>query len=477
VNRAAALNTVALRGEPEASRSRDSEIEDPIPDTIVAVATPPGAGAIGMIRVSGPQALVVVQEVVRPRSGTLDAQRPAVLRRADIVDPAHGEILDEALCAVMRRPRSYTGEDLIEICCHGSPVVLRRVLDLIVRAGARIAQPGEFTKRAFLNGRMNLAEAEAVIQIISARTARAAALAARALRGDLSRKVDALREALLDVIAGLEVALDFPDDGVGVTVAAAAQDIRDLARSARRLVDAARAGQVIHGGLSVVIVGSPNAGKSSLLNALLESDRAIVSPEAGTTRDLVDGTIDLDGVPVRLVDTAGLREPVGVLEAEGMRRTRRAMSDSDLCLVVVDGSLAVDAPAISAAAELEHVVVINKIDLRGHPDWASVVGVRVSALTGEGLGELKATLSSWVCRRLALDGDEGGLVATARQVCLLEEITRDFDQSVAAIESDAPIEAVLVPLRGALSGCDDVLGVDVDDAVLDRIFSRFCVGK
>jgi tRNA modification GTPase len=294
-----------------------------------------------VIRVSGPDAVAIVAPLLRS-SLPLAAFPSHALRRVGIVDAKSGERVDEALCVVMQAPRSYTGEDVVELSCHGSPALLRLVTQWIVAGGARLATPGEFTRRAFLNGRIDLAQAEAVALLIGARTDRAVALAARALAGGLADRVRGARDTLVEVVAGLEVVLDFPDERLDHDPEAARAAI------ARRRVEvdgwlaAARHGRVVHEGITVALIGPPNAGKSSLLNALLGRDRAIVSPIPGTTRDVVEGTIAIAGVPVRLLDTAGLEVPRDALEAEGIRRSHRAIEESDLLLVVMDASISPD---------------------------------------------------------------------------------------------------------------------------------------
>ena len=282
-----------------------------------------------------------------PVAGTLlvspsaiERQPSHTLRRVHLVDRDADAPIDEALCAVMRAPRSYTGEDVVELSCHGGPALLAMVVERLCRAGARLAAPGEFTRRAFVNGRLDLAHAEAVALLISARTARAVTLAARALDGELGTRIRALHEALLDLVAALEVRLDFPDDDVGTDPASARARANGIIGDVDALVRAARRGRLVHDGITVALIGRPNAGKSSLLNALLGHDRAIVSPTPGTTRDIVEGTVDIAGVPVRLLDTAGLAIPGDEIEAEGMKRTRRALEESDVAVLVIDGSAA-----------------------------------------------------------------------------------------------------------------------------------------
>ena len=446
-------------------------------DTIAAVATAPGAGAIGVVRISGASAVSAAARVLQLRTGTLSEMPSHTLRRVVVVDPANGERVDEALCSVMRAPRSYTGEDVVELSCHGSPVVLRRVISLLADGGVRLAEPGEFTRRAYLNGRMDLSQAEAVTALIGARTERAAILAARSLSGALSDRITAIRERLLELVAGLEVALDFPDEHVGVSALEAAKMVMQVVDDASRLLTSVREGRMIHEGLTVAIIGAPNAGKSSLLNRLLETDRAIVSPTPGTTRDLVEGWLAIDGVPLRLVDTAGLAATEDPIEAEGMRRTRRAAHDSDLVLAVLDGSRP-DRDALEPVmAGGNALLVINKSDLPPHPSVESLVAVRVSALTGDGIGGLLTSLKAWLGDRIVDDADEAGIVASLRQIEALEALRGALVRGEGALSGDVPPEAALVDLREALRLAGTVVGIDVSELVLDRIFATFCLGK
>jgi tRNA modification GTPase len=427
--------------------------------------------------VSGPTAIETLAPLVVGSVPLADVSSHR-LRRVRIVDPSSGRPLDEALCVVMRAPRSYTGEDVVELSCHGSPALLRVVVDGILRGGARLAAPGEFTRRAFLNGRLELAQAEAVALLIGARTARAVALAARALAGGLSEPVHAVHGALLDVIAGLEVTLDFPEEGVGTDLPEAAAAVARLSDDARRLLVGAREGRVVQEGLTVAIVGAPNAGKSSLLNALVGRERAIVSPLPGTTRDVVEATIVIAGVPVRLLDTAGLGTPGDQVEAEGMRRTRRAIDEAHLLVAIVDGSVPRPAVAPDLKAQVPIISVRSKSDLPFHPAAApgSADCVPVSAVTGAGLDVLVDRLAVEIGRVAGQNGDEGTVVASLRQIELLERLVGSLAVAAAALLVE-PLEAALVDLRTALGLTSALMGVDVGDAVLDRIFSTFCLGK
>ena len=429
-----------------------------------------------MIRVSGPDAVAIVGPLLQ--SAIPLAEFPAhTLRLVGIVDAKSGERVDEALCAVMRAPRSYTGEDVVELSCHGSPALLRMVTQWIVAGGARLAAPGEFTRRAFLNGRLDLAQAEAVALMIGARTDRAVALAARALAGGLSERVRTLRDQIVEVIAGLEVVLDFPDERISHDLEAARAAIARLGADVERWRASARHGRVVHDGITVALVGPPNAGKSSLLNALLGRDRAIVSPVPGTTRDIVEGTIGIAGVPVRLLDTAGLDIPRDAIEAEGIRRSRRAMEESDLLLVVLDASIPPDLRALAETASHARVLVRAKSDLPIHPGALAVPdAVEVSTIRASGVEALLERLAREVELRAGAAGDEGGIVASLRQLELIDSLANALAAGEAAL-ADRPLEAALVDLNRALEHAGAILGVDVGDAVLDRIFSTFCLGK
>jgi tRNA modification GTPase len=351
------------------------------------------------------------------------------------------------------------------------------VTQWIVAGGARLAAPGEFTRRAFLNGRVDLAQAEAVALMIGARTDRAVALAARALAGGLSDRVRTSCDALVEVIAGLEVVLDFPDERIGHDVEAARATVARLHADVARWLAGARHGRVVHDGITVALVGPPNAGKSSLLNALLGRDRAIVSPLPGTTRDVVEGTIAIAGVAVRLLDTAGLDVPRDVIEAEGIRRSRQAMEESDLLLVVLDGSIGPDRRVLAETAGRARVLVRAKSDLPPHPDASALPdAVEASAVSSDGIDALLERFAQEIEHRAAAVGDEGGIVASLRQLELIEALASSLASGVRALV-EMPLEAALVDLRQALHLAGAILGIDVGDAVLDRIFSTFCLGK
>ncbi len=449
-------------------------------DTIVAVATPPGTGAIGVIRISGSRAVSLASTLARlTRPGGVEAAPPRTVHQAVLIDPLTGEEMDVALVVKMPGPRSYTGEDVVELSCHGNPALLGGIVRLLVVGGARLAEPGEFTRRAYENGRLGLLQVEAVAELIAARTERAVRLAARQLRGGLSSEIGRIREGLLDLIAGLEVGLDFPDDEVGTSGPAALKGLGELGESLDRLVAGARQGRALQDGLSVMLAGAPNVGKSSLLNVLLGLDRAIVSPSPGTTRDVVDGSLVISGVPVRLMDGAGIGAPRDAIDVEGMRRARQAIEESDLVLVVLDRGRPIsagDREVLALSTNSERLVVANKSDLPAAWAEAEFGGWACSALTGAGIERLREKLGEWVERRTASDGDEGGIVASLRVIGALEGARAALRHAAGEL-GRAPIEAVLVDLHDALIALGETLGIATDDALLDRIFSAFCVGK
>jgi len=445
-------------------------------DTIAAVATPFGEGAICLVRLSGPRAIEIGDRVFRGYR-TLAAAAPGQQVFGRAVDAAGGGV-DEVVACARRGPASYTGEDLVEICGHGGVVVTRALLALLLEAGAVMAGPGEFTQRAFLNGRMDLTQAEAVMDLIRAQTSLAARAAAAQLEGGLRSRIEELREGLLQAIAHLEAHIDFPDedidpetgsilrqrfDAVGVGIAA-------LLRTADR-------GRALREGLRTVIAGAPNVGKSSLLNRLLGYDRAIVSEIPGTTRDTIEEVIDLGGVPLRLVDTAGLREGRDAVEREGVERARRHVETADLILHVVDTSRApsddAGLPPLAGRAVLR---ILNKSDLPAHPAWQGVDGVALSCRTGEGLAALEERIAAATGLDAAGAGEALLAVNTRHRDALRRAQERLIAASDAVAAGTAP-EFVAVDAREALEALGEIVGAVPAEALLDRIFARFCIGK
>ena len=459
-------------------------------DTIAAIATAPGAGGLAVLRVSGPGALAIAATVFR---GAALGEVPShTLHHGWIAAPpvrgAGGpERIDEVVAAVFRAPRSYTREDVVEISCHGGRLSAELILAALLAAGARLAAPGEFTLRAFLRGRVDLAQAEAVADVIAAETEAAHALAVSQLSGELSRRLDALADRVLDVLGEIEARVDFAEDVGGVEVPAhAVAAAGEVADSLAALLAGSAWGRAVREGVRVPIVGRPNAGKSSLFNALLGEERAIVTPVPGTTRDRVSEAIEIAGVRITLSDTAGLRESVEPVEAIGIERARETLAGSVAALWVVDGSAPLDRDdrAVAAALAGKRVVIaLNKSDLppafaANQPSsWLGAAGfihtVPVSAFRGEGLDDLRAALAMV----LDLDGHVATAIGNRRHVEALERARAALERAAATAREGSPGEIVAIELRDAIAAIGEVTGRAVDAELLDRIFSRFCIGK
>jgi tRNA modification GTPase len=399
-------------------------------------------------------------------------------RTAQLVD-RQGNAIDQVVATFFQAPRSYTAEDLVEIACHGAPVILRHVVERALDAGARLADPGEFTLRAFLNGRMDLPQAEAVRDLIEATTLYQARIAAQQVAGSVSRRLAPVKEQLVELIALLEAGIDFAEDDV--SVASAAEILRRLAPirdGVDRLAASFQYGGLVRQGFTLAIAGRPNVGKSSLFNRLLEQDRAIVTDIPGTTRDLVSEHAAISGIPVKLQDTAGIRADSGVVESLGIERSYQAMADADLTLVVIDASqpMLAEDEALLARAGGRRILVANKCDLAAAPEEAPDAAVAVSALTGEGIPQLRDAILAAVAPNGALE-QESGFITSIRQERLLRESADALAAAQAAVESNIPHEMLLLDLYGALRPLDGITGATTADDILNRIFSTFCIGK
>ena len=455
-------------------------------DTIVAIATPPGRGGLGVVRISGPDALRVATALLtrpqplEPRRATFTRLRASVGARASTGQalPDISPAADQVVVTSFPAPHSYTGQDVVEVSTHGSPVVLRGVVSAAIAAGARLAQPGEFTLRAFLSGKIDLVQAEAVADLIAAATPLQARVAFDQLEGTLTRRIAAIDAELFDLIARLEASLDFPDEGYHfIEPAEIGQRIGAVVEHLDRLLGDARRGRLIREGATVVIAGRPNVGKSSLFNALAGSDRAIVTDVPGTTRDLVTEPIDLDGVAVTLVDTAGTRDALDAVEREGVSRAARAREVADLILLVVDGSdslTADDEALIAGTAAQRRVLVANKSDRGGA---ARVTGaLPVSATRGDGLEDLRRAIARELSGGEALR--DTAVVSNVRHVALLEEARTPLLRArAAALASRTPEEFLLSDLQAARARFDEIVGARTSDDLLRHIFEKFCIGK
>ncbi len=447
-------------------------------DTVAAISTPFGEGAIAVLRLSGPEAIVIAQRVFQcARPGLSVPELPArVQHLGKIVDGA-GCVIDEVLLSVFRAPASYTGQEMVEIACHGGILVTRRLLGLLLENGARAAGPGEFSQRAFLNGKMDLTQAEAVMDLIKAQTDLALRAATEQLEGRLGHRVREIRDGLLELLAHVEAFIDFPDEDIDPETGEALLGRLERAREQiGLLLRTADQGRVLREGVRTVIYGAPNVGKSSLLNVLLGYERAIVSDIPGTTRDSIEEVINLRGIPLRLVDTAGIRESSDTIEREGIARTLRHLERADLVLHVADAS--------QPPGELPtpgHLLVLNKIDLGEHPGWAGIPGVRLSCREegGGGNGGMSA-LGDAVFSRVMGKGLAGGdctVAINARHQACLKEADRFALAARQSLENGLSVEFAAIEIRSALDAVGDVVGrVDTED-LLGKIFSTFCLGK
>ena len=440
-------------------------------NTIVALSTPRGRGALAVIRLSGPDAIAIAQGMglseVEDRKATLTT----------LTRPRDHEVLDQVLLTCFRAPHSLTGEDVVEISCHGSPAVVRSVIDTTLELGAVLAGPGEFTLRALSNGKINLAQAEAIRDLIAAQTDAAVKQASRQLNGELSVALGPFKEKLVEAIVVLESALEFVEDDLpAVRVQEIESELAAVSTGVEKLARTFAAGRLLQEGIKVTITGRPNVGKSSLFNSLMGRERAIVTDIPGTTRDTLSEAIDLEGIPVILTDTAGLRETTDGIETLGMERTRRAMGDSDLVLVVLDGSTELgpsDLDLLSQTENTRRLVVRNKSDL---PGFAASSGcINVSARTGEGL----TTLRSAILASLHNNGIEDGslLITNARHYDLLCSTQRELEAARSALREGHSEELVLAPLHNALRFLGQITGETTTEDILSEIFATFCIGK
>ena len=460
-------------------------------DTIAAIATPPGEGALGIVRLSGPDTFAIADRLFRP-------SRPMRPSQANTHTVHHGHIVDgdvvvdEVLMTVLRAPRTYTRQDMIEITGHGGMLPLRRIVELALHAGARLAEPGEFTKRAFLNGRIDLAQGEAVLDVIRARTEVSLRAALQQLGGHLSQRISTLHEELANLVAHVEATIDFPEEDIAsVATAQCRERLQRLVAELARLESSAKTGRILREGAAVVLCGRPNVGKSSLLNALLRTNRAIVTPIPGTTRDTIEELLNLRGLPVRLVDTAGVTVTEDPIEREGVERSRHAIQQADLLLLILDSAQPLssadraffsDVRALRNGATSEPLIVINKNDLPTRlerdaiaREWSGAP-LRISALRGEGLTELEDAMAERLWSG-TVDIADGALVTNVRHQESLRQARVACAAALAAITRQETLECIALDLREASEHLGEILGINVQEDLLERIFKQFCIGK
>ena len=439
-------------------------------ETIAAISTAAGEAAIALVRISGEDAIAVADKIFRGKQRASDLQSHTQ-HLGEIIED--GVTIDQAMLAVHRAPTSYTGEDLVEISCHGGTLVTTKVLETCLRAGARAARPGEFTERAYLNGKIDLTQAEAVIDLIRAQSDLALRSAAEQLRGRLGDEFRALRERLIEIIAHVEASMDFPEEGISPDdVMTIHNRLESLRNDVDKLIATAETGRILREGLRVVIFGATNAGKSSLLNYMLGFDRAIVSEIHGTTRDSIEERINLRGVALRLFDTAGLRPPENLVEREGIERTQRTLETADLRLHIVDAS---GPRPRDFATNPDEFLILNKSDLAEHADWSSTDAIRISCKTSAGL----PNLADEIYRRIggAKLSAESPVAINARHRDQLRRASNSIARALAAIGAGATPEMFAIDLHDAQHAIDELLGGGDEEAVRDAIFSQFCIGK
>jgi len=455
-------------------------------ETIAAISTPPGEGAIAIVRLSGNRAISLADEVFRGNCALSEAGSHT-LHHGSVFDPRDGRAIDDVLAAVMRAPKSYTGEDMVEVSCHGGVLVTGKILQLLLRQGARLAAPGEFTRRAYLNGRMDLLQAEAVAEVIRSKSDLGLEIAQRQLKGGCSQRVESIRQDLVKALALIEAGLDFSDQELPAGMVERAQGpLMESREALAELLQGATFGRQLQEGFSVVLVGRPNVGKSSLFNALLGSNRVIVDAAPGTTRDSVSEQVTLQGLPVRLVDTAGLRDAVGTVEQEGVQRARRQMEGADLLVVILDGSERLtpeDSDILGQTADRQRLVVINKVDLpraldegpTGEMDVSRPL-IETSAVYGQGIDTAIEAIGKALSNGNGMGG-ETPLVATMRHREILEQVLEAVRRAERGACNGAGEELIAEDVRRALEALSGMAGRTSDQEVLDQIFSTFCVGK
>ena len=471
--------------------------------TIAAVATPGGRGGIGIIKISGPQAASIAKSIFRPHSSGTDLGSPTRTTATDtgngqvqshkliygqIVDPETERVLDEVLVSVMNAPRTYTKEDVVEINAHGGSVVLQAILSLVLRQGARLAEPGEFTRRAFLNGRIDLTQAEAVIDLISAQTERSLQIAAAQVDGRLRKEVESIREHLMQILSRAQAAIDFPEDVDDIIIGPKTVDsVRSrVVQPIENLIQNYLNARVIRDGLNVAVVGRPNVGKSSLMNRLLRKDRAIVTEIPGTTRDVIEDTVNLHGIPVILSDTAGLHKTDDAVETIGIEKTIEHVNGSDLVLFLVEAQEPIseeDHHIFDTVKTKPLIIAVNKIDLVGHDSdvmlpesWSAFERVYISALYGQGIDLLKELIVKAVSGEAPIDQKEM-IVPNLRHKAAFENSFRSAQDMIAGFQNGTSMDLIAINIQEAIDALDEILGTNVKVDVLDQIFSQFCIGK
>ena len=457
-------------------------------DTIAAIATAPGIGGIGIIRVSGPEACNVVNRIFHSQQSVpLGERQTRTIHYGHIVHPKTGKTLDEVIVVLMKGPHSYTAEDVVEIQCHGGFVSVREILKVLLSEGVRQAEEGEFTKRAFLNGRIDLTQAEAIIDIIDAKTEQSLEVAVNQLDGTLSKYIRTLRDELIAMIAHLEVTIDYPEEDIEEV---SAQEVRTglepILEKMDTLLATAQRGKLLRDGVMVSIIGRPNAGKSSLMNALLREDRAIVTNIPGTTRDSIEEFLTIQGIPVRLIDTAGIRETEDIVESMGVEKARQYLDKADVVVLVIDGSkplepeeqellqLITNRPSIIFLNKADQAQCVRKEEIAALGTFTEIV--TISAAQGEGMDEMARVITSLV-QGGSVQASHEAMLSNVRHITLMEQAKVSLNQSILAIDSGMPIDLIVTDIRAAWELLGDITGESLRESMVDELFKRFCLGK
>ncbi len=453
-------------------------------DTIAAISTPRGEGGIGIVRISGNYALDILEKIFKPKSGkAIKGLRNYSINYGHIFD---GETLvDEVLVSIMKAPNTYTREDIVEINCHGGFVITEKVLEVVLKNGARIAEIGEFTRRAFLNGRIDLTQAEAVIDLIHGKTEKSVSLSLNQLRGDLKEQIEHLKKLVLDVAAHINVVLDYPEEGIDDPLPEhLVENLQEVLDTTDRLIKSYDKGKMIKEGIKTAIVGKPNVGKSSILNSVLKEERAIVTHVAGTTRDVIEEVVNLKGIPLVLVDTAGIRKTDDLVENIGVEKSKKLIESADLILFVVDGSRPLDEEdmKIHEAIKAEKVIgILNKIDIKEDIDLSPLTKIskwlEISAIKNQGIDEMEEEIYRHIIDENIEDSSQKITITNVRHKSALEKTKQSIENIFETIESGLPMDLMAVDIKGALDSLSEVTGEISSEDLLDHIFSNFCVGK
>ena len=457
-------------------------------DTIAAISTAPGKGAIGIVRISGDLAISIASSIYQCGTKQLEEQKTHTIHYGHIVDPKSGEVYDEVMVSVLRAPKTFTREDIVEINCHGGIVAINRVLQLVLRMGARLAEPGEFTKRAFLNGRIDLSQAEAVMDLIRAKTDKSMQLAMRQLDGQLSNLIQNLRQEILNTLAQVEVNIDYPeyDDVEEMTLQLLREKTQQVLQGIRALLNTASQGKILRDGLKTAIVGRPNVGKSSLLNVLLREEKAIVTDIAGTTRDTIEEYVNVRGVPLQLIDTAGIRETDDVVEKIGVERSRKALKEADFVLLLLNQSETLqeeDIRLLETTKGMKRIILFNKTDLPSKLSTEDIAPyaqeeeiITTSMLNKEGIDQLEEKIAGYFFQGQMNERDATYLSNT-RHIALLEKAEQALVEVQNGIEMEMPVDLIQIDFTRAWDLLGEITGDSVQDELLTQLFSQFCLGK